>query len=58
MEGYKHKIISVSTSLFRELEPDYGNLQLNGDEAPPPGYKEMSEAKCALKDSDEHLKAE
>ena len=52
------KAVCDLTNLIEELEPDYGNLQLNGDEAPPPGYKEMSEAKCALKDSDEHLKAE
>jgi len=45
-------------NLIEELEPDFGNLKVNDGETPPPGYKEMLDAKTALNDSEEHLKAE
>ena len=52
------KALDELKNLVEELEPDFGNLEVIEGEAPPPGYKEMSEARAALKDSEEHLKAE
>jgi tubulin-specific chaperone A len=52
------KALDALTNLIEELEPDFGNLEIKEGEAPPPGYKEMLDAHAALKDSEEHLKAE
>ena len=52
------KAIGDLENLVEELEPDFGNLEVKEGEDPPMGYKEMSEAKMALKDSEEHMKAE
>ena len=51
------KAVTDLQNLIEELEPDFGNQDLKEGEAPP-GHKEMSDAKTALKDSEEHLKAE
>ena len=52
------KAVSDLQNLIEELQPDFGDLTVKEGEAPPPGYKEMSDAKIALKESEEHLKAE
>jgi tubulin-specific chaperone A len=45
-------------NLIEELESDFGNLEETEGQDNPPGSKEMSEAKAALKDSEAHLKAD
>ena len=45
-------------NLIEELEADFGHLEKIEGEGHPPGSKEISEAKDALKDSEEHLKAD
>ena len=52
------KAVGELKNLLEELEPDFGNLALIEGQQPPPGYKEMLEAKNALIDCEEHLKAE
>ena len=52
------KAVADLQNLIEELEPDFGNLKVKDGEAPPPGHKEMLDAKTALNDSEEHLKAE
>ena len=52
------KAVGELQNMIEELEPDFGNLAVKEGEPIPPGYNEMKDAKTALKDSDEHLKAE
>jgi tubulin-specific chaperone A len=51
------KAIADLQNLIEELEPDFGNLEKDG-EASSPGRQEMKDAKKALNDSEEHLKVE
>ena len=51
------KAIGELQALVEELQPDFGDLK-HTEEVPPAGYKEMSEAKTALKEAEDHLKAE